>query len=424
MTSPNLIDFTQLPNGLISGFSDEEITEISALQQLIRDDPDFFNDLGDYRHLSNEHLENLISDDIKTKLDVLQQSSIPRSTAEHQKRYSEKFVNFLKEKGMNINFSSLPKTQIAEYLRYFYSELRTVEGKLYSPATLICIRAALFRFFKQPPLSMDINIIDDSAFFNANQILKAMVKKHKEEGGITRQYNAIEDSDIQKMVKYFDRQDPEKLQQEVYFAIVYYLGNRGREWIRFLKKENVMMKHDSEGMEYVEITGLNAIQKNSQPSLKKEQNILKQSRIYASTNASSCPVKAVQLLLNKLPQEAEYLFYRKSANWRTETVWYNHKMPMGVNGIADLMKKISTAANLSKTYTSHCIRPTVVSTLFNEGISTNDIQCVTGHQSQNSVNRYIKRVNDSKKLMYAKALQKPLQIHQGFSNDGSNSKYF
>ena len=84
---------------------------------------------------------------------------------------------------------------------------------------------------------------------------------------------------MKKLSAYFDRQSPEKLMEEVSLSIIYYLGTRGREWIRFLKKENVTTKTDTKGLEYIEILGLNAIQKNSQPSLKQKNNELKQSRI-------------------------------------------------------------------------------------------------------------------------------------------------
>ena len=173
LTSTGLIDFSALPDGLISGLEEDEIEEIIDIQQLLAQNPTFFDDVPCSTY------NNAISSEIKGKLDTLQSSSIPHTTATHQKRYSDKFMRFLEDKNLSTDFVNLATSEIAEYLRFFYSELRTNDGKLYSPATLICIRAALFRFMKQPPLNLPFNIIDDKEFYNANQVLKAMVKNTK-----------------------------------------------------------------------------------------------------------------------------------------------------------------------------------------------------------------------------------------------------
>ena len=70
------------------------------------------------------------------------------------------------------------------------------------------------------------------------------------------------------------------------------------------------------------------------------------------------------------------------------------------------MKRISLNANLSKQYTAHCIRTTVVTNMFNSGHSVSDIQCVTGHRNADSVKRYLRRVGDDKKIEFSKTLSK------------------
>ena len=313
MTSQRLIDFKQLPHGMISGLEENEINELIEIQELFATDTDLFEGL----EFASEEITSKsafgITDEVKSKLDELQCDSVPKTTRDQQKRYSKKFIEFLQHKGLDTDFAKLSTIEVAEYLRYFYSELRTVNGKLYSGPTLICIRAALCRFFRQPPLNLRFNIITDSEFFNANQVLKVMLKKYREEGGVPQHFEAIEKPDIEKLSTYFDRSSPEKLMEEVFFSIIYYLGCRGREWIRHLRKENVLTKTDSKGLEYIEVAGLNAIKKNSQPSLTKETNDLKQSRIYSSPNPSSCPVRAIKMLLSKLPPECANLFYKKSS---------------------------------------------------------------------------------------------------------------
>ena len=76
------------------------------------------------------------------------------------------------------------------------------------------------------------------------------------------------------------------------------------------------------------------------------------------------------------------------------------------------MKRVSMSAGLSKVYTSHCIRPTVVTNMFNQGMRVEDIQNITGHKNKDSVKRYLKHVRDDKKSKYSAALSNGFVPHQ------------
>lgn len=393
MTWNGLIDFSKLPENSICGLTDSQIDEIMEFQANI------------------DSSKNVISANTipYDDLNQLAESAVPQSTATQQKKYFEKFFNFLVSNGLKTDIISLSKNELADYLKFFYSNLRTKDNKLYSPATLNCVRAALFRSFSSPPHALNINIIKDLEFKGANLVLKAMAKKYFEEGGETQRFDAIEQTDLKKLREYFDRSCPERLQEEVYFVIEYFLGTRGREWIRHLRKENIRVETDSNGKIFVEIKKLNTVQKNCQPAVSSAANCnLKQSRIYAIDDKNSCPVEAMKLLLSRLPEECNNLFYKPVSNWHLEKFWYNPKVAYGIHKIGDMMKQISAKARLSKNYTSHCIRSTVVTNMFNMGFTPQDIQFVTGHRNEDSVKRYVKRVGDKKKELYSAALNQSM----------------
>ena len=94
-----------------------------------------------------------------------------------------------------------------------------------------------------------------------------MTKKWLENGGKIKPFDSIEDEDMTRLGSYFDRRTPETLQEEVYFILIYYLGLRGREWIRRLRKNDLQFCSDSNGREYIEVKGIESLQKNQQPSL-------------------------------------------------------------------------------------------------------------------------------------------------------------
>lgn len=50
----------------------------------------------------------------------------------------------------------------------------------------------------------------------------------------------------------------------------------------------------------------------------------------------------------------------------------------------------------------HCIRPTVVTAMWNAGCSVQDTQVVTGHKKEDSVKQCSKRVDDVQKEEYSR----------------------
>ena len=72
--------------------------------------------------------------------------------------------------------------------------------------------------------------------------------------------------------------------------MVYYLGLRGREWIKRLNRKQLLFETDSKGNEYAVFEGLEAVQKNYQPNLSKTDGHSNDGRIYSTANPSTCPV--------------------------------------------------------------------------------------------------------------------------------------
>ena len=128
----------------------------------------------------------------------------------------------------------------------------------------------------------------------------------------------IEKKDMEKLTKYFDRSSPEKLLDELFFSIVYYLGLRGREWIKGLRREQFKFEVDSRGRKYVTIQGIDSVQKNNQPSIGAPQTSksVKEGRIYSIEGAiDRCPVRCLEIVFEKLPADCDKIFYKSQRNW-------------------------------------------------------------------------------------------------------------
>ena len=110
--------------------------------------------------------------------------------------------------------------------------------------------------------------------------------------------------------------DHNKLQEELFFSIAYYLGLRGREWINGLRREHIKIKVDSRGRKYVLLEGIDSIQKNNQPRVENAQSSqsVKEGRIYSVEGVPDrCPVRCFEVyFLEKLSANCDRVFYQSS----------------------------------------------------------------------------------------------------------------
>ena len=69
------------------------------------------------------------------------------------------------------------------------------------------------------------------------------------------------------------------------------------------------------------------------------------------------------------------------------------------------MTRMSKSANLSKSYTNHCIRATVATVLNGQGVDLLKIMSVTGHCNVKSLENYINEPTDNERRTLSAALQ-------------------
>jgi hypothetical protein len=111
-----------------------------------------------------------------------------------------------------------------------------------------------------------------------------------------------------------------------------------------------------------------------------------------------------------LPAQTENLFPKPVKHLSKSGPWFCDKAVLGKNSLANMMSLISVRAGLSRKYTNHCIRATVVCELKNRDVTVEDIQLVTGHKRRDSVERYVKRVSDTKKKRLSDILSDTMKV--------------
>ena len=98
--------------------------------------------------------------------------------------------------------------------------------------------------------------------------------------------------------------------------------------------------------------------------------------------------------------------------------WFSPSRKVGKNTVDNLMSNLSTELKLSRRYTNHCIRVTMVTVLKENGFSNSEICSYTGHKNPQSVDRYSRKRRDedfegmSSALSSGTSSQRVVEVHQ------------
>lgn len=116
-------------------------------------------------------------------------------------------------------------------LRRFFAEVRQKDGKKYSRASLLSLRAAIQRHLVSPPFNRQLNLLTDGDFKGLNSLLSGIIKRQKKMGqDVTKNHPPISDSDLAKMYSsgVLSNEDPTSLQYKIFFELTLHFGRRGR----------------------------------------------------------------------------------------------------------------------------------------------------------------------------------------------------
>ena len=114
------------------------------------------------------------------------------------------------------------------------------------------------------------------------------------------------------------------------------------------------------------------------------------------------------LYLNKLNTKRNDLWQKPKPviASASDEEWYQNQV-VGRDPLNMSMKILSERAKLSRIYTNHCIRASVVTKLDEEGFEARHIMVVSSHKSENSIKNYASKCPEIKKKQMFDALAKP-----------------
>ena len=312
--------------------------------------------------------------------------------------------------------------QLDQNLRRFYAEARTQKGEPYSKSTLLGFRHAIERYLNAPPYNKGLQVASDPRFMRSNQMLDAQLINLGRNGkeNVTHK-PAIEEGHLKQLKTsgVFSLSSPLSLLRNVWFHIVLFFCRRGREGQRALTTNSFKFATDAAGRKFVTMAHDEAW-KNHPGGVHDSSSNEKEARMYESAESND-GYKALKLYLEKINPKCSALFQYPKSNVRPEDIVWFEQRPLGVNTLANMMKKISEVAGLSTIYTNHSIRATAITLWSNAGVPNRHIMSISGHRNEQSLAHYNSRPSISQLQNCSDVLSRALTVTEASYARSSSS---
>ncbi|GAB1605052.1 uncharacterized protein LOC115220336 isoform X2 [Argonauta hians] len=324
--------------------------------------------------LNNEEIDVLLTRDSK-------------SSQQAEKYAVLKFRHYLTKRGEPLSLENLSyhvtsgdmsaKERLLTYLTSFFGDLRRADGSKYKFNALRSIRYALNRF----TLKFGVDFLNDAYLKKPlNDAWVALGECLKLEGKADVQHHDILSlEEVKKAYAWCNQNlsDPDRLQKRVFMDIYLYFGRQCRQNLPHLTKDNFGMDVDANNHRYVYF-----IDKAGDTTRKNNNNNSSTQLIMKErVGFANCPVKMFLKYVSKLDPHYPRFFCHQKLNVDPlyHTVWYT-KQPMGEKRMAEFMKAISSDAGLSKVYTNHCLRSTLLYFMEEGELEAKDVSRLTCSQ--------------------------------------------
>lgn len=291
--------------------------------------------------------------------------------------------DWLCEKNMSTDCDSFKAEELNQVLRSFYASVQNNNGKTYSIASYIAIRAGINRYFSE------FNIMNSPTFKSSNVVFQSVIKNLRKNGQDVSHHPPISAADLQ-LIRSSEVLSPHTasgLVRKVWFEIQLYLTWRSREGIRELKRDSFILNRDEKGNEYISLSHSAVNPKDAKDPCKENYR----GCIYAEPGNPSCPVACFKKYVGRCPPGAKAFFLHPlkldQEVLNKQVVWYSRE-PMGHNFLGKLLPEISETVGLSRRYTNHSLKSTAIQLLSQAGLENQEILTVTGHKCESTLRNY------------------------------------
>jgi hypothetical protein len=283
-------------------------------------------------------------------------------------------------------------------LKFFYCEMRKVDGETYPPQTQKEICAGI-QFYFIHYYNWSFSLFKDEEFKESRKVLDSQMKLAAKKGLVKpkKKARAISFDEENKLWEdgLLGYDNPKKLLNTLIYLFGIHFGLRARQEHRDLEygqNSQIKLLVDADQKEYLEYT--ERMSKNKKFGLSCSRMEPKYARLYArDDNLARCPVELYKKYLSHRPEangqrgnDAFYLAY--ITNPKTN-VWYKSS-PLGIHSIQSVTKNLMLQSLHTGDFVSNTsLRRTQQNRLLNGDIRKEIIQKRTGRISEAATAAYI-----------------------------------
>lgn len=289
------------------------------------------------------------------------------------------------------DFEEMTLSELDYVLQFFVCDVRKMDGNKYPPRTLKEIFAALQHYVNYS-LKKKVSFFNDAEFLGLREALDAEMKLSASEGNVRmkRKSDAIsfETEDSLWNLGAFGSANPQQLIDTLLYNLGLHLSLRAcaeHRNLEYGENSQLSLQTNENGkkcIKYVE-----RCSKNKTFGLKNCKMEPKVTYIYENEkNPSRCVVHLYELYISLRPEsnglpgcEAFYLTPIKSPK-QENNCWYK-SAPMGINTIAQTLKRLTNTVGDGKLYTNTSLRRTAKTRVVAAGVPKEIAAKKTGHLS-------------------------------------------
>jgi len=294
------------------------------------------------------------------------------------------------------NVKEFTPNDLNHCLKYFFAEVRKVDGDMYPPESLKGIGAMLQLYFNTE-MKWKISIFTDIDFKSARDSLDAQMKKSAQRGNVKPKKRALP-IDLEQENELWENgsfgiSNPDQLIHTLIYHLGVHLSLRAAKEhhdMEFGDESQLILCKDSDDKEYLKY--VERMSKNKRYGLKCARMDPKETRVYQNTdNPDRCVIKLYKEYIRHRPDGACKAFYLTPLQKHQikGAVWYK-RCPMGIHKIENTTKTLmKNIAKDGEFFTNTSLRRTAKTRLVQGGISKEVAALKTGRINEKADSAYI-----------------------------------
>ncbi|KAJ5068711.1 hypothetical protein M0811_09041 [Anaeramoeba ignava] len=325
------------------------------------------------------------------EIDLLAQSSTPKSTRKATQFAKNIWIKYAREMGITENIWELDTKELNFHLCNLLPQLKSEKEKSYTSSTIYYITCGWRRWILQqstqpsPP-----DILHDKNFLQFQKVLDHVMKDLDQNGkSEVKHTESLTEEEIIKLLSACDRSTPQGILMACILQIGKFCGLRGGEYHTLLM--NQFCKKEDKGKFFYELILYK--RKTLQRGIRRDQKAF----------------KTYILDREAIEDIDQYLKRRKEFTCSRFFLGINHKVraqsefingPMGYGKMTSLLKEFCIKANINKHITLHSLRATCITRLSDLNMKDEQIMQITGHKSSKSVQVYREESTEFRKNLF------------------------